>query len=208
MTDNKDTNFNDQSRNRLKLRQIILSKICQLTNYNPEKKLYFYELIKNLKGITIEYLNGELLFLNQEGLIHITSMKDNNDNQIVTELKIYSAGIEYFESLKQGHENQKEFGFRNITNSQIIINSPHAKIITNNQEINELLQFFENILNSNSANLNLKDLSRSTIKKIKKGSISKDYLKAIGQAFLSSGYSVAGNFLTPTIASLLGIPSP
>jgi hypothetical protein len=194
----------------------ILKTICELTEFNTGKIIYISDLVKELDNIDGSFLNGELLYLSQEGYIRVNPIQYVLKSPIVIDIRINSSGIKLIELInnqKSIEEYEKhfskesvEFYLNKVTNSNIIINSPNASIVNSENNYKELLKFFERIIQNEEANTTLKNLSENAIKEIKNGTASQDYLRGIGQALISTGSSLICNLLTPLISNILGIP--
>ena len=184
-----------------------------MAEYSPAKPVYAEKLTQQLTDLTEEFINGQLLYLNEEGYIRAITAK-TGAGEFVHHLYLTSTGINFVERIETAQdvtEFEKDFSkesiamFNNISNSTIVMNSSNVSISISNSDTEALKGFFEKIIQNTSSDSPEHNIARGTMAEIEKQPATKEYLRAIGSVLLSLTTSVYANFLTPQVAALLGI---
>lgn len=201
---------------RQQLRLRILKVICEylhfdLNNTMVEKGTIF-ELIPDIDK---EEIIKNILYLGEKGYLKY-SLIHLHGYAFPTMIQLLIPAIDLVEKMEMKmptDEYENDFSktaitnFSNITNSQIIVNSPGSNItITDNQE-SELIAYLNDLVKKNNNNIALRNIVETTVQKIKQKRVSMDFLKGIGSALMSFGISITSNLLTPSVAHILGLNS-
>jgi ribosomal protein S8 len=194
----------------------VLAKICEIADFHIGQPVYFKHLADALKHLSSDFIVAQLLYLDQEGYIKAAKMSSMGRTDGVNNVHLESRGINLIERIENKQdvsEFERDFSkdsillFENVSNSQIVINSQNVKIENSSQQAQELIQYFEQIKQSNPELVALVSLSDQVLKEIREGRASEGYLKGVGQALISFGISFAANYATPAVVALLGLPA-
>jgi len=193
----------------------ILEILCKELDFDPTRILSPYtRLFELFPDESEQNIVKEMIYLKSKG--YLTFYQNRMGGIIVPmNIKIEVAAIDLVEKKETKEplsEYERDFSkdalmsFSNISNSQIIINSQHVSISNiGNNEIRELLNYFEDLAEKNKTSSAAQFIIFSATEKIKNNQADKKFLSSIANSLKEIGVSLATNLLTAGVQKWLGL---
>ena len=108
----------------------ILKNLCLLADYSTNCILYRESIIENLSQFNPDFVNNQLLYLEEKGFLDCVNMNESTGEKHVLTARILSLGIDLVEKMETGQDTFNfEYFFSKTSMDIHINNNNHSSIL-------------------------------------------------------------------------------